>query len=77
MRTETFAAMKIFIDNWRWSGTPFYIRTGKALKEKLSEVVVRFRSPPQTLFQKQSEAPVYPNDLIPSRSRRAKESACD
>src|SRR5204862_2022522 len=51
-KTETFAAVKLFIDNWRWSGTPFYLRTGKFLKEKLSEVVVRFRSPPLTLFQK-------------------------
>lgn len=63
-RTETFVALKLFIDNWRWSGTPFYLRTGKFLTEKLSEVVVRFRSPPLTLFQKQSESPVYPNDLI-------------
>ena len=62
--TETFAAVKLFIDNWRWSGTPFYIRTGKVLPKKLSEVVVRFRSPPLALFQKQCEAPVYPNDLI-------------
>ena len=62
--TETFAALKLFIDNWRWSGTPFYLRTGKYLGEKLSEVVVRFRSPPLTLFQKQCESPVYPNDLI-------------
>ncbi len=62
--TETFAALKLFIDNWRWSGTPFYIRTGKFLPQKLSEVVVRFRSPPLTLFQKQCESPVYPNDLI-------------
>ncbi len=62
--TETFVALKLFIDNWRWSGTPFYLRTGKFLPEKLSEVVVRFRSPPLTLFQKQCEAPVYPNDLI-------------
>jgi glucose-6-phosphate 1-dehydrogenase len=43
---------------------PFYIRTGKFLEQKLSEVVVRFRSPPQTLFQKQCETPVYPNDLL-------------
>jgi glucose-6-phosphate 1-dehydrogenase len=63
-RTETFAALKLFIDNWRWSGMPFYIRTGKFLEQKLSEVVVRFRSPPQTLFQKQCETPVYPNDLV-------------
>lgn len=63
-RTETFVAMKLFIDNWRWSGMPFYLRTGKFLAEKLSEVVVRFRSPPLTLFQKQCASPVYPNDLI-------------
>jgi glucose-6-phosphate 1-dehydrogenase len=63
-QTETFAAMKLFIDNWRWSGTPFYLRTGKAMPQKLSEVVVRFRSPPMALFQKQCESPVHPNDLI-------------
>jgi len=62
-QTETFAAMKLYIDNWRWSGTPFYLRTGKCLPQKLSEVVVRFRSPPLTLFQKSCEA-VYPNDLV-------------
>jgi glucose-6-phosphate 1-dehydrogenase len=43
---------------------PFYLRTGKFLPQKLSEVVVRFRSPPLTLFQKQCDAPVYPNDLV-------------
>jgi glucose-6-phosphate 1-dehydrogenase len=63
-RTETFAAVKLFIDNWRWSGTPFYLRTGKCLPEKLSEIMIRFRSPPLTLFQKQCETEVYPNDLI-------------
>jgi glucose-6-phosphate 1-dehydrogenase len=63
-KTETFVALKLFIDNWRWSGTPFYLRTGKFMPEKLSEVVVRFRSPPLTLFQKQCESPVYPNDLV-------------
>ncbi len=62
--TETFAALRLFIDNWRWSGMPFYLRTGKFLQEKLSEIVVRFRSPPLALFQKQCESPVYPNDLI-------------
>lgn len=62
--TETFAAVKVHIDNWRWSGMPFYIRTGKCLPEKMSEVVIRFKSPPLTLFQKQCESPVYPNDLI-------------
>jgi len=62
--TETFVALKLFIDNWRWSGTPFYLRTGKCLADKLSEIVVRFRSPPLTLFQKQCETPVYSNDLF-------------
>jgi glucose-6-phosphate 1-dehydrogenase len=63
-KTETFAAIKLFIDNWRWSGTPFYIRTGKFLPQKVSEVTVRFRSPPLTLFTKQTDAVVYPNDLV-------------
>ena len=63
-QTETFAALKVYVDNWRWNGTPFYIRTGKALKEKLSEIVVRFRSPPQTLFQKTCDGPMTTNDLI-------------
>jgi glucose-6-phosphate 1-dehydrogenase len=62
--TETFVALKLFVDNWRWSGTPFYLRTGKFLPQKLSEVVVQFRSPPLTLFQKQCESPVFPNNLI-------------
>ena len=62
--TETFAAVKLYIDNWRWSGTPFYIRTGKCMPSKVSEVVVRFRSPPLTLFQKQCDTPVFPNDLV-------------
>jgi glucose-6-phosphate 1-dehydrogenase len=63
-KSESFAAVKLYVDNWRWSGMPFYLRTGKFLPKKLSEVVVRFRSPPLTLFQKQCESPVYPNDLI-------------
>jgi glucose-6-phosphate 1-dehydrogenase len=62
--TETFSALKLFIDNWRWSGMPFYLRTGKCLPEKLSEIVVRFRTAPLTLFQKQCDTPVYPNDLV-------------
>ncbi len=63
-KTETFAALKLYIDNWRWSGMPFYLRTGKFLPEKLSEITIRFRSPPLTLFQKQCATAVYPNDLI-------------
>ena len=70
-RTETFSAIKLFIDNWRWSGMPFYLRTGKCLPEKLSEIVVRFRSPPLTLFQKQCDRrlPQRPGHPRPARRR--------
>ena len=48
--TETYVALQLGIDNWRWSGVPFYIRTGKALKERISSVAVVFKRPPSTLF---------------------------
>ena len=48
--TETFVALKLMIDNWRWSGVPFYLRTGKALPERLTEVAITFKQPPLTLF---------------------------
>jgi glucose-6-phosphate 1-dehydrogenase len=50
-RTETYVAMKFFIDNWRWGGVPFYIRTGKRLPTKVTEVVVHFKPTPHGLFQ--------------------------
>ncbi|QDT14109.1 glucose-6-phosphate dehydrogenase [Alienimonas californiensis] len=49
--TETFAAMKVRVDNWRWSGVPFYLRTGKRLPEKLTEIAVQFKLPPMQLFR--------------------------
>lgn len=48
--TETYVAMKLFIDNWRWSDVPFYIFTGKKLPEKTSEIIVNFKSTPHQLF---------------------------
>ncbi len=48
--TETFAAIQIFLDNWRWQGVPFYLRSGKMLKEKSTEIVIRFRRPPHQMF---------------------------
>lgn len=48
--TETYVAMKFFIDNWRWSGVPFYFVTGKRLPEKSSEIVIHFKSTPHQLF---------------------------
>lgn len=49
-RTETFVALKVAIDNWRWAGVPFYLRTGKRLPEKVSEVVIYFKRQPHNLF---------------------------
>ncbi|MCA9801895.1 MAG: glucose-6-phosphate dehydrogenase [Cyanobacteria bacterium HKST-UBA02] len=48
--TETFAALKIMIDNWRWSGVPFYMRTGKRLEKRVTEIAVQFKAPPYELF---------------------------
>ena len=49
-RTETFVALKFFIDNWRWAGVPFYIRTGKKLPTRVTEVVIHFKKVPHHLF---------------------------
>lgn len=49
-RTETFVAMKFFIDNWRWGGVPFYIRTGKRLPARVTEIVIHFKQVPHHLF---------------------------
>lgn len=49
-KTETYVGMKFFIDNWRWAGVPFFVRTGKCLPMKLTEVVITFKNPPQALF---------------------------
>ncbi|MBN8645523.1 MAG: glucose-6-phosphate dehydrogenase [Planctomycetes bacterium] len=49
--TETFAAMRLHFDNWRWSGVPFYVRSGKKMARKLTEVVVQFKHPPADLFR--------------------------
>ncbi len=51
-RTETFVALKFFIDNWRWAGVPFYIRTGKKMPTRVTEVVIHFKNVPHQLFGK-------------------------
>ena len=61
--TETYVAMKLFIDNWRWQGVPFYVRTGKRLAKRLSEVVLTFREAPVHLFDTAGGSPT-PNQLI-------------
>jgi glucose-6-phosphate 1-dehydrogenase len=50
--TETFVAMKMFIDNWRWAGVPIYLRAGKKMPETVLEVIVEFKQPPRALFGK-------------------------
>lgn len=62
--TETYAALKLYIDNWRWRGVPFYIRTGKRLPENTSMVSVRFRRPPQHLFRETPIEQIRPNWLL-------------
>lgn len=53
--TETFVAIKAEIDNWRWAGVPFYLRTGKRLSARVSEIVIQFKRVPHMLFEDQSE----------------------
>ena len=62
--TDTYVAMQVEIDNWRWSGVPFYIRTGKRLSCALTEIVVTFRQPPARLFPNGNESDQSPNQLI-------------
>lgn len=63
-RTETYVAMKVFIDNWRWQGVPFYIRTGKRLPTNVTEVVIHFKPSPQKLFKSADGATNSDNQLI-------------
>ncbi|QKT05077.1 glucose-6-phosphate dehydrogenase [Ectothiorhodospiraceae bacterium 2226] len=62
--TETYAALKLYVDNWRWRGVPFYIRTGKRLKANSSMICIRFRHPPQQLFRETQLEQVKPNWLL-------------
>lgn len=61
--TPTFGAVRLFINNWRWQGVPFYLRSGKNLKEKLSQVVIEFKCPPHLLFPGQKGG-MTPNILV-------------
>jgi len=49
-RTETYVAMKVLVDNWRWAGVPFYLRTGKRMPTRVSEIAIQFKQPPLNLF---------------------------
>src|SRR5258706_4449511 len=60
-RTETFVAMRVLIDNWRWAGVPFYLQTGKRFAERTTEIMIQFRCAPHIVFR---EREVEPNRLV-------------
>jgi len=62
--TETYVAINLFVENWRWSGVPWYLRTGKGLAKRASEIAVFFKPIPQILFNANPEAPLDPNILV-------------
>jgi glucose-6-phosphate 1-dehydrogenase len=63
-RTETYVALQLFINNWRWAGVPFYLRTGKRMTRKLTEIAVTLRPVPHIAFQGPDSEEVQPNQII-------------
>jgi glucose-6-phosphate 1-dehydrogenase len=61
--TPTFVALRYYIDNWRWQGVPFYLRSGKALQSKSTEITIFFRRPPHLLFPRPDGSQIPPNSL--------------
>jgi len=62
--TETYVAAKFYIDNWRWRGVPFYLRTGKRMPRQMSAISIRFRHPPQQLFRETPLENIEPNWIV-------------
>ena len=62
--TETYAALKLNVDNWRWAGVPFYLRTGKRLARRVTQIAIQFKSVPQVLFNNTPYGPMQPNILV-------------
>ncbi len=62
-RTETYAAMKVFVDNWRWADVPFYLRSGKRLPKRVTDISIHFRPAPYPLFKKIQGVQTQPNVL--------------
>jgi len=62
--TETFVALKLLIDNWRWAGTPFYLRTGKRLPKPVTEIAITFKRAPLALFKNVDPDSMVPNSLV-------------
>ncbi|HET6451972.1 MAG TPA: glucose-6-phosphate dehydrogenase [Spirochaetia bacterium] len=62
-RTETFAALRVYLDSWRWAGVPFFLRTGKRLSRRTTEISLHFKRPPLLLFAEKKPAATPPNVL--------------
>jgi glucose-6-phosphate 1-dehydrogenase len=62
--TETFLAARVSLDSWRWAGVPFYLRTGKRLPKRTTEIAIQFRRPPLEIFRRASLTPVAPDLLV-------------
>jgi glucose-6-phosphate 1-dehydrogenase len=62
-QTPTYAALQLFVDNWRWQGVPFYLRSGKSLADKTTEIAIQFKSVPHLLFPLSDESQITPNIL--------------
>ena len=62
--TETYVALRLTLNNWRWAGVPFYLRTGKALPKRTTEIAIQFRNPPTNLFEPDVEGSDHVNQLI-------------
>jgi len=63
-KTETYAALKLFVDNWRWAGIPFYLRSGKRLTRRDTEIVIQFNRPPLMFFRQTGIEDIESNRLI-------------
>ena len=62
-QTETYAALRLFVDNWRWAGVPFYIRAGKRLPKRITEIRIQFKRPPHLTFGRDAMKEVDPNAI--------------
>ena len=69
-RTETYAALRLHVSNWRWAGVPFYMRTGKQLARKVTEIAVTLKPVPHLAFQSIGSVGVQPNQVDPDRAAR-------
>jgi glucose-6-phosphate 1-dehydrogenase len=63
-KTPTYVAMALHIDNWRWAGVPFYLRTGKRMSKRVTQIVIRFRRPPLVLFRNTPVDKITPNEIV-------------